>query len=146
MKINGYNPLDSPPKKCDNNPRLKGRFSPMLYAHSRSGSPTSAWQTLQAHCKADKRRDTRDASYVSRLSSFPLVSCLPSPALVRTLLSRVLYLAPLALLYYIARFHPLFRSSIHMKYSIESSPDVCYNIAVMARKGSFTRDVSSHVN
>lgn len=140
MKVYGYNPLDNPPQKCDNVSRLKGRISPMTYAHSRFGSSTSDWQTLQDHCKVDVRRETRDAYHVSCLTSSPLVSCLPSlqsPALARPHLSRALYLAPLTLLYYIVRFHPLFKSSLHMKYSIESSPDVCYNIRRHGKKRLF---------
>lgn len=99
----------------------------MLYAHSRSGSPTSAWQTLRGYRRVGMRRGTRDASYAYRLTSIPLVSCLPAPALVRPLLSRVLHLAPLALLYYIVRFHPLFTFSLYIKYVIAMPPEVCYN-------------------
>ena len=131
MKVYGYNPLDNPPQECDNVSRLKGRVSPMTYAHSKSGSSTSDWQTLLDCCKVDERREPRDASYVSCLTSSPLVSCLPSlqsPALARPHLSRALYLAPLTLLYYIVRFHPLFKSSLYMKYTIAMTPEVCYNV------------------
>ncbi|MBQ8113135.1 MAG: CRISPR-associated endonuclease Cas3'', partial [Kiritimatiellae bacterium] len=76
MKMYGYNPLDSPPKQCDNSPRLKGRLFPMLYAHSRFSSSTSAWQTLQAHCKGVAElsasctiRQESDTSLVSSLSA-----------------------------------------------------------------------------
>ncbi len=127
MKVYGYNPLDNPLQKCDNIHRLKGQIFSMTLTHNRSGSSTSDWQTLQDHCKADKRRETRDAFYVSRLSSFPLVSCLPSPALVRTLLSRVLFLMLLTFLYYIVRHDPLFISSLYIKYVIAKPPEVCYN-------------------
>ena len=83
MKVYGYNPLDNPPQKCDNIPRLKGRISPMTYAHSRSGSSTSDWQTLQDHCKAvaalsESRvvgKET-DLSHVSCL--LPCTACVPN--------------------------------------------------------------------
>lgn len=103
----------------------------MIFAHNRSGSSTSDSQPLQGYCRADERRESRDASYVSCLTSSPLVSCLPSlqsPALARPHLSRALYLAPLTLLYYIVRFHPLFKSSLYMKYTIAMTPEVCYNV------------------
>ena len=106
----------------------------MTYAHGRFGSSTSTWQTLQAHCKgvaelaeAGAYATETVAPYVSSLASFPLVACLPSPAPVRPRLSRVLHLALLTFLYYIVIFHPLFISSLYIKYVIAMPPEVCYN-------------------
>lgn len=108
----------------------------MIFARNRSGSSTSDSQPLQGYCRADERREPRDASYVSCLTSSPLVSCLPSlqsPALARPYLSRALYLAPLTLLYYIVLFHPLFKSSLPMNLQLQSCPKFATIRAVMAR-------------
>ena len=75
MKVYGYSPLDNPLQKCDNIHRLKGQIFPMTYAHSRSGSSTSDWQTLLDGCKVDERRECL-MSHVSRHSSSSHVSCL----------------------------------------------------------------------
>ena len=113
MKVYGYNPLDNPLQKCDNVFRLEGRILPMTYAHSRSGSSTSDWQTLQDHCKADERRECL-MSHVSRHSSLSHVSCLNH-----------------------LKFNPLFKSSLNMKNIIAIKPRVWYNTHRHGKKRLF---------
>lgn len=115
MKVYGYNPLDNPPQKCDNVSRLKGRISPMTYAHSRSGSSTSDWQTLLDCYKVDERRE-----------------CLMSHVSCHSSSSHVSRLNPL-------KFNPLFKSSPTMKNIIAISPRVWYNTRCHDKKRLFSK-------